>query len=64
MATKYQKLRDLIARESAWQGGTAHAWECDAINSAWFLNQLALLAEQAPDYLIEKLIKRCAEVET
>jgi hypothetical protein len=59
--TKYEKMKALIGRETAWQGGRGTEFECDGINSAWFLDRLAFLASNAPDHLIEDLIVKCAE---
>lgn len=61
MTSKYETLRALVATETAWEGGRDHAFECDGINSAWFLERLAFLASHAPDHLVDDLIAKCAE---
>jgi hypothetical protein len=61
MTTKYNRVRDLVARETFWSRGISHPWEGDALTTPWFLDRLAFLASHAPAELIEDLIIKCAE---
>jgi hypothetical protein len=63
MATKYEKMRALIEKETAWSRGSDRPWQGDALTTPWFLDRLAFLAANAPDHLIEDLIAKCAEAD-
>ena len=59
MPSKYEIMRELIAKETSWSNGADCPWEGDGIVGNWFLDRLAFLAGNAPHELIMDLINAC-----